>query len=112
MLVGDVRWAMPFGGSSWKLSGGRWLSTGADERLEEPPGPAGDDAEEYVVLAPTAAAAAARVGRLSHHADRRARPATARRTGSSDRAARPAATSATHEHGDDRRDAAATHIDA
>src|SRR5436190_21419379 len=26
MLVGDVRWAGPFGGSSWTLSGGRWLS--------------------------------------------------------------------------------------
>src|SRR4051812_37131248 len=28
MLVGDVRCAAPLGGSSWTLSGGRWLSTG------------------------------------------------------------------------------------
>src|SRR5687768_5172064 len=28
MLVGEVRCARPLGGSSWKLSGGRWLSAG------------------------------------------------------------------------------------
>src|SRR5687767_10339672 len=67
MLVGDVRWAAPTGGSSCTLSGGRWLSAG----------PTNVSKYRHVrraVVRRNASSAADRrgrggaVGRLSHHA--------------------------------------------
>ena len=46
ILVGDVRCATTGCGSSWKLSGGRQWSSGADERLEEPPRAPRDAAQD------------------------------------------------------------------
>ena len=74
MLVGEVRWATTGCGSSWKLSGGRKLSSGSTKRLEEAPGAAGEEPQGLRLGSGVkGSAAAADGGQADPPRDRRAR---------------------------------------
>ena len=84
MLVGEVRWATTGLGSSWKLSGGRAWSSGPTNVVEEPPRPAGGQAERARVRGDERLGASRSVARAGSSSE----PPRARQPTAGERAAR------------------------